>query len=192
MKPEGPLKDLDPLLEPPLGPGFARRVLHQARAQKRRQQLRNRLAILSVICGVLGFGVTTLVRAWLAKVDAPAVMSGSAGHTALAVENDRGAVAANAEHTVVETLIMRRGMREVSSGGDNALPGARAPGSAGAAAPSTERESQTLVIETPPPREASATAASDEAVQAEPQTPRRPAPLQPDAASDLQPSIRLP
>jgi hypothetical protein len=193
-----PWSEFDSFSEPTLAPGFAHRVLHQARMQKRRRQVRHRLALLCVACAAVGFGATTLIRIWLAKTTAPGALDRSAGRSAAAAQHnfDRsGRLAKRVESPGLENFISGRRLVDDSAFDDNAdTTHASGLGNPAVAGSSTAQGSQTLVIKVPPRSEERATAEPDDIMPADPAPAlrRRQLPAPPGAASSQQLSIHLP
>jgi hypothetical protein len=199
MKPDQePWSELDSFSEPPLAPGFALRVLQQARMQKRRRQVRHRLALLCVACAAVGFGATTLIRVRLAKTTASTALDRSAGRSAAAAQSDfnrSGRLAKRVESPDLENFISGRLRVDDSAFDNNAgTTHARGLGNPAVVGSSTAQGSQTLVIKVPPRSEESATAEPDDITPADPAqtSPHRQLPARPGAASSQQPSIHLP
>jgi hypothetical protein len=194
MKPDEELLESDSLLQPLLAPGFARRVIHQARAQKRRRQLRRRLAMVSVICGALGFCASVLIRAHLAKPNAATELSRSVPSIDVSA-NRPLKVIEGAEHRGLEDpLLGRRFDRDYPSVGNPRAVGAVGSRELGAQASVARKPSQTLVIKAPQRTEEAETSAPDAAMPEDSHEASAQAPVsdQPGAGSIKQPSIQLP
>jgi hypothetical protein len=194
MKPDEEPLERDSLPQPLLAPGFARRVIHQARAQQRRRQLRRRLAMVSVICGVLGFCASALIRAHLAKSNAAIELGPSVPSIDLSATRPVKVVE-GAEHRGLEDpLLGRRFDGDYPSINNSRAAGAVGSRELGAAVPGAAKPSQTLVIKAPERTEEAQTSAPDAAMPEDSHEASAQASVSdhPGAGNIKQPSIQLP
>jgi hypothetical protein len=177
---------------PPLASDFARRVIRQARAQRRRQ-LRRRLAILCVISAAVGFGASTIVRVRLARPGAQLASS-----PRLSTEGDLKPTVRlvdTAEHPALKPPILGRRFDDGTAADNN--PGVRnsaAPASLTVQDSITGTPSQALEIEAHAHGEEAEVAAAPEALPAAaPVTsPPHPAPELPGTGTVEQPTLQRP
>jgi hypothetical protein len=174
-----------------LTPGFARRVINQARAQRRRRQLRRRLAMVSVICCALGFGISTLIRSHFAKPNAAPALS-KLGTSTEGLANRPVKLADEAEHSGLENPLLHRRL-EGDYVSDKILRAA-GPHTVDAHDSVAAKSSQTLVIKVPARVEEAQTSVPAVAIPEDSHDASVQAPLaeQPGAGGIKQPSIQLP